>query len=112
MNSIRLLLEYKAFPVWIYDEEGLVIDTCLPSEWEDDSELKGIWQQVIDAYDSLFIDNKEEFKFVGFDSQDSKESFIALVDTARNMLTVKNNGKYSIKDELEPERIPLRNKDI
>ena len=108
MNSIRLLLEYKAFPVWIYDEEGLVIDTCLPLEWQDDTELESIWQQVIDIYDSLFIDTNVEFKFVGFESQDAKDGFIKLVNQARSMLEKKNNGKYVITDDLEPESISVK----
>ena len=46
MNKIRLLLEYKTYPIWIYDEEGLVIDTDLPAEWNDDSSLDDLWNEV------------------------------------------------------------------
>ena len=75
MNSLRLLLEYKAFPIWIYDEEGLVIDTILPSEWKEYYELSNALDKIQAIYDSLFLDTKEEFKFVGFKSSAEKESF-------------------------------------
>lgn len=32
MISLRLLMEYGAYPLWIYDDEGCVIDTALPKE--------------------------------------------------------------------------------
>lgn len=39
MGAIRIQLEYKCYPVWLYDDEGLVEDTALPPEPSDDREL-------------------------------------------------------------------------
>ena len=39
VKTIRLLLEYGCSPVWLYDEEGGVIDTRLPDELRNDTEL-------------------------------------------------------------------------
>jgi hypothetical protein len=107
MNKIRLLLEYKTYPIWIYDEEGLVIDTDLPAEWSDDSSLDDLWNEVADFYDTLFIDNPKEFRFLGFKSLQDKVKFADLVKRAKQATIIKNNGKYHIQDDIDVDRIPL-----
>ena len=39
INKIRVMLEYRCYPVWLYDEDGDVIDTLLPEELRNDRNL-------------------------------------------------------------------------
>ena len=40
MRAIRIQLEYKCYPVWLYDDDGIIGDTALPPELSDDRELE------------------------------------------------------------------------
>ena len=35
VKKIRIMLDYKCYPVWLYDENGDIIDTLLPEELRD-----------------------------------------------------------------------------
>lgn len=102
MISLRLLIEYGAYPLWIYDEEdGGVIDTVLPEEWEDDTELSDMLDTIQDQYEALFINNEKEFSFVGFKSREDYIAFVALVEKAIQRIYEKNNGKYLIRNSID-----------
>lgn len=101
MKTIRLLLEYGAYPVWIYDEDNCVIDTALPEEWENDVELDNALTEIQSIYDSLFINNEKEFLFAGFKSEKERENFDRKVEIAVAMLYEKNNGLYQITNDIE-----------
>lgn len=62
IKTIRLVLEYNTYCVWLYDEDGFVIDNDNPPELEDDVELTNAFMAVSDLYDSFFIDNDKEFR--------------------------------------------------
>ena len=106
--TIRLLLAYNTFPVWLYDDGGLVIDTCLPDEWCDDEALETLWSDVADFYDTLFTDNGSQFSFDGFHNQAEKQQFSALVNRAKEALASKNQEVYQIQDDIDTGVIPIR----
>lgn len=68
-KKIRLLLEYGCYPVWLYDENGDVIDILLPKELRDDAELDAKLDNLQARYNALFINNAHEFMYVGFKSE-------------------------------------------
>ena len=105
METIRILLEYGTYPLWLLDDEGLTIDTSLPAEWSDDVELDELLTKIMNDYTNLFIDTKEEFKYVGFNDDASKQKFIALVKKAVEKVIEKNAGKYQIIDDTHLERL-------
>ena len=39
VKKIRLILDYGCYPVWLYDENGNIVDTLLPDELRSDREL-------------------------------------------------------------------------
>ena len=39
--QLRILLEYYSYPVWLYGEDGDVIDTLLPEELRADHIIRG-----------------------------------------------------------------------
>ena len=99
--KIRLLLEFGTYPIFLYDDEGLVIDTANPPEWADDAELTNAFMAVSDLYDTFFINNKNEFSYIGCPDQETKERLITLIEKALAVLEAKNAGKYPIQNDIE-----------
>ena len=101
ISYIRLLLDYGTYPVFLYDEEDIVIDTAIPTEWQDDGELTAAFDAVSDLYSTFFIDNEREFSYIGPRDEETKRRFIALVERAVTLLEAKNDGKYEIRDDID-----------
>ncbi|MBR3329915.1 MAG: hypothetical protein IKG25_01690 [Mogibacterium sp.] len=101
INTIRLMLEYNTYCVWLYDEDGFVIDNDNPPELADDEELTNAFMAVSDLYDSFFIDNDKEFRYVGCPGDETREALKSLIDRAVEILTIKNNGKYNIQNDID-----------
>ena len=102
IKKIRLLLSWHTFPVWLYNEKDEIIDNEVPPEWLDDKELIDIFDSVSDYYDSLFINNSKEFRFVGFKNMKRKKEFLELVQKAIKTIEIKNNNKYQIVNDFYP----------
>ena len=100
LKKIRVMLDYRCYPVWLYDEDGDIIDTLLPEELRDDKELDEKFDDLQSRYDALFIDTAHEFKFFGFTSEEQKQDFLADWDRAVSELKKKVNGKYQIIDDI------------
>ena len=100
ISKIRLLLEYNTYPIWLYDEDCEIIDNDNPPEWDDDQQLTDAFMALSDYYDTFFIDNKHEFRFVGSTDIADDTKLKSLVDHALAMLYAKNNGKYLIQNDI------------
>ena len=100
LSKLRILLEYHSCPVWLYDEDGDVIDTLLPEELRADHELDQKFDDLQARYDTLFIDTAREFFFVGFNTDAEKELFLRDMDAAITELTIKVDGRYPIINDI------------
>ena len=49
IKKIRLMLEYNTYCIWLYDENGDIIDNDNPPEWDDDQELTDAFMAVSDC---------------------------------------------------------------
>ena len=74
-KEIRLMLDYQCYPIWIYDENGKFIDNDLIDEIEEDNNVITMLEKLQDRFDSLYVNNKNEFKYVGFSSSEDKKKF-------------------------------------
>ena len=101
IRKIRLMLEYNTYCVWLYNENNEIIDNDNPPEWDDDKELTDAFMAVSDLYDTFFIDNEQEFKYVGCPDEETRQELIDLIDKAVEIITIKNNGKYEIQRACE-----------
>ena len=101
VKTLRIMLEYRCYPVWLYDEEGNIIDTLLPEELRDDSELDSKFDDLQARYDALFVDNVREFDFIGFKSEADKSAFFEDWQNAITELREKTQGRYLIVDEIQ-----------
>ena len=100
IKTIRVALEYNTYCLWLYDENGEIIDNDNPPEWNDDNELTDAFMAVSDFYDTFFIDNKHEFRFAGSTDKADSDKLQALADRAMDILYRKNNGKYAIQNDI------------
>lgn len=100
VKTIRLLLEYGCYPVWLYDEEGGVIDTRLPDELRNDTELDAKLTELQERYEALFVNNEIEFSYIGFKSSDEETAFNTDMLNAIRELKEKLGGKYEIVDDI------------
>ena len=95
------MLEYNTYCIWLYDENDQIVDNDNPPELEDDEELTNAFMAVSDLYDSFFIDNDREFRYVGCPNEQTRETLKGLIAHAVDILTVKTNGKYIIQNDID-----------
>ena len=100
IKTIRLTLEYNTYCVWLYDEDGQLIDNDNPPELVDDEELTSAFMAVSDLYDSFFIDTDKEFRYVGCPDEKTRNRLKALIQQAVDILYAKTNGKYTIQNDI------------
>ena len=103
ISKIRLMLEYNTYCVWLYNEDGEIIDNDNPPEWNDDKELTDAFMAVSDLYDTFFVDNEQEFKYIGCPDEKTRQELISLIDKAVDIITKKNNGKYVLQNDIRKD---------
>ena len=103
ISYIRLMLEYGTYPIWLYGEDGCILDNDNPPEWNDDVELTNAFIDLSKLYCTYFIDTQKEFSYIGAPNQDSINQLEKLAKKAVNILYKKNNGKYKIVNEIFEE---------
>ena len=90
---LKLKLEYKCYPVWIY-ENGKFIDNDLPYDTKEYAIVDEMLCDLQKLYDSLFVDDGSRFQFMGI-SIEQKKSIDNLVCKIVEMLSsqfeVENN---------------------
>ena len=101
ITTLKIILDYRCYPVWLYDENGFIIDTLLPDELKKNIKLDRKFDDLQARYDALFIDNGKEFSYVGFESALQKTQFLKDWASAVSELKAKTNGKYVVIDEID-----------
>jgi hypothetical protein len=101
MQKVRIYLDYRCFPLWIYDDNGDFVDNDLPKELSEDKEVDDAFVEIQNVYDSLFLDNSTEFRYIGFSNEADKEKFIKMIDDAVNLITSKLGDSYIIEKEID-----------
>ena len=101
IKTIRITLEYNTYCLWLYDENGEIVDNDNPPEWKDDSELTNAFMAVSDLYDSFFIDNKKEFRYTGCPDEETRRRLCVLIENALKILEQKNQGRYIIRNDID-----------
>lgn len=98
MKTIKIMLEYGCYPVWVYGPDGLVEDNALPKEFADDVGLDGKFQELQDQFDATFINAADAFEHKGFSSQNEEEVFYRDLQNAVEDLKRKCLGRYCVED--------------
>lgn len=97
-KEIRLMLDYGCYPIWIYDENGNFVDNNLIDEIEKDDGMVAMLEELQKEFDALYLNNQEEFKYIGFPSEMDKQRFIAKVQRIYCGLRDLLGGKYTVKN--------------
>ena len=100
MKTLKISLEYKCYPVWIYDENGDIEDSYLPDDLLGDTELKNLLDSIQERYDNLFLDENGEEDFqseTGFKNEADRKQFYADLQKAYNIMKDRYSDKYIIE---------------
>lgn len=101
MKKIKIILEYKCYPMWIYNEDNEFIDNDLVNELKDDSELDNILMNIQETYDKLYEDDGLSFEYEGFKDENEKKKFILEIQSAIELIKLKVSDKYTIENCVE-----------
>ena len=101
MKVIKIKFEYGCFPVWIYGENDELVENDLPSNLIGDSDIDPKFVRIQEIYDSLYLDDGKEFKYIGFKENEERENFFREVFLAINLLKDKVNDEYIIEDNTD-----------
>ncbi|WP_017472894.1 hypothetical protein [Amphibacillus jilinensis] len=101
MKKIKIYLDYRCFPVWIYDDNEMLVKNDLPLELIGDKELDDVFVNIQNIYDGLFLDNSTEFNFIGFKSESDREEFLKMIEDAINLIKVKLDDTYIIENKID-----------
>ncbi len=102
MKKIRVQLEYKCYPVWLYDVDGTVEDTALPPELAGEHELDEKFRSVQARFDATYVDTPSDFYNRGFESPAEEAAFKADLEAAVAELVEKCPKTYSVEDWRNP----------
>lgn len=97
MKAIKIQLEYKCYPVWLYDDEGLVEDTALPPELSGDRELDARFGSIQERYDATYVDTPTEFYNRGFATPEEEAAFRSDLSAAVAELVERCPERYSLE---------------
>lgn len=112
IKTIRVMLEYGTYPIWLYDEYNEILDNDNPPEWNNDKELTDAFMAVSDLYDTFFIDTPKVFEYIGCPDDATKQKLSKLFDKAMKILIKKNNGKYKIWNSVDIDKDVDLSKDV
>ena len=101
MKVIKIKFEYGCFPVWIYGEDNELIENDLPSYLIGDSDIDPKFVNIQKIYDSLYLDDGKEFKYIGFKEAEKRENFFRELLLVINLLKNKLNDEYIIEDNMD-----------
>ena len=105
MNRIVLQMEYRCFPMWIYNEKGEVIENDLAPELQNDKSIESLLDNIQAQFDALFLDTAAEFTYLGFKDQEKKQKFIAQVHQAENLIKDKLDGQYKVVNLIDVDQL-------
>ena len=100
MKKIKLFNDYGAYPIWIYDENNILIINDLPNELSNNNKAIELRDFLTNEYEKLFINNSYEFSFIGFKTTESKNEFINCANKFYELLKKEVGHKYLIENNL------------
>ena len=103
MKKITIKLEYKCYPMWVY-ENGFA-ENDLAEELRCDKIIDDKLLDIQNKYDSLFVDDGIEFCYKGFQSNDEKRLFQKQVNDAVAHIKDKTGGAYSIETLIDYDEL-------
>lgn len=97
MKTIRIALEYGLYPIWLLDEQGIIIENILAEELGFDDKFSKKVQKLQDLFDSLFIDTDIELSYIGKMEPKKIEEIKGLYTDVSTEIKTKLKHKYKIE---------------
>lgn len=100
MKTLKISLEYKCYPVWIYDEDGDIEDSYLPDDLSGDEELKSLFDSIQDRFNNLYLDENGEEDFQtenDFKNDNDRKQFYDDLNKAVSLLKERYSDKYIVE---------------
>lgn len=96
-------MEWNDFPIWIYDESGVVVEVGVPLEWKVDTQLLEKLLEVQAEYNSLFVDDGKRFEALDFQSDEQRRQFCEKIQFLSNYMKSKIPPGYIFEDNASKE---------
>ncbi|HLR34523.1 MAG TPA: hypothetical protein VK071_04240 [Tissierellales bacterium] len=101
MSKIKLRLEYKCFPMWVYDENDSLINNDLVDELKNNDTIDFLLKSIQEDFDNLFINDGREFRYEGFRDNNAKKSFQKKVQDAYSIIKNRVGEDYIIESFID-----------
>jgi len=103
MERLRLLLEYRCFPVWIYSEDGEIIDNGLPEQFSKNTKLESLCSMIQEEFDSHYTNDGIVFQYNNFSNTSEIEQFSKKVEEMEKILREECRGNYEVINDIDFE---------
>lgn len=100
MKKISLFNDYGAYPIWVYDDNGMLIINDLPVELINNSKAILLRDYLTEKYKKLFVNNSYEFSFVGFKDEKEKCDFVNKANDFYKLVNDEVGNKYFVENNL------------
>lgn len=100
MKTLKISLEYKCYPVWIYDEDGDIKDSYLPDDLLGDKELKSLFDSIQERFNNLYLDENGEEDFHSendFKNDNDRKLFYDDLNKAVDLLKKRYGDRYIVE---------------
>ncbi len=103
MKTIKLMLSYGCYPIWIYDENGELEKNEIADELAGDTHIVRALVQIQETYNKLFINNEFVFEYIGLSNTQEREDFIRLWNETVEMSQNKIGIAYRVENKMNVE---------
>lgn len=103
MKKIKIRLEYRCFPIWLYDEKDNFINNDLPNRLLNDKDIEQQCIELQKNFDELYLDNGIDFKYIGFNDSDEKKEFLNKITSMELNLQEKVGFDFEIENDVKLE---------
>ncbi|HZG14450.1 MAG TPA: hypothetical protein VE710_05440 [Candidatus Bathyarchaeia archaeon] len=100
MRKIKIFLEYRCYPMWVYDEKDELLDNDLIDELKNDTEIDKMLLEIQSTYDELFEDNPIVFEYKGFTQESERKAFLQKVENAISLIKQKIGENYILENKV------------
>lgn len=101
MKTLKIVLDYGSFPIWIYDEKDKFTAARLPDELSEDKQLESLFRKVQKEFEAIYVKNEKEFYCKGFPSDKEAKAFHELVKLAIKLLEERCKNKFKVLNDLD-----------
>lgn len=96
MKKIKFLLEYQCLPIWLYNENGELLENGLSQLYKNEFgeniclRIKGLQNK----FDKLFEDNESHFQYLGFKNEIERQKFICEAEEIIKLIKSKASKRF------------------